>query len=242
MGPDEWHPHVHVARPEYEGLLYWLHRFVSAPLSGDSLLLRGVLPPRGDRSEPRVALWDGQDLASSVAFDISITDTEGEPFVPLTHILVLRRLAADYLNGRPGAFTGTDGFNIPVHDLRQRYRDVAGECRPTIGDALGVPLQALTAYTQDWENCALWGFVLVDQATGRYYARVPHGEGTEITVGVDLRLRDDEGRPRDQVGMLDVYLPSLAHDRDLTRFQVADGDGYCDMVCDLTEFISGLGE
>ncbi|MFJ2021754.1 hypothetical protein [Streptomyces nodosus] len=61
-------------------------------------------------------------------------------------------------------------------------------------------------------------------------------------VGIDLRLRDSEGRPRDQVGMLDAYLPSLAHDHDLSRFRVADGDGYCDVVCDLTEFISGLGE
>lgn len=239
--PDEWRPHVDVARPEYEGLLYWLRGFVAGPLSGDTLMVRGVLPPAAGSRDPRVALWDGHDLASSVAFDIAVTDVEGHPIPPVTHIQVLRTLASDCLAGALGAPVSADTLGIPAHDARQRYREIARACRPTIGDALGVPLNALTANMHDLQDCALWGFVLADEATGRYYARVPGEEaGTEIMVGVDLRLRDSEGHPTDQVGLLDVYLPALAYDRDLTRFQVADTDGYCDMVCDLTEFISGL--
>ncbi len=39
--------------------------------------------------------------------------------------------------------------------------------------------------------------------------------------------------------MLDVHLPTLAHDRDLFRFR--NSDGCCDMACDLTAFVAGPG-
>ncbi len=41
--------------------------------------------------------------------------------------------------------------------------------------------------------------------------------------------------------MLDGYLPALAHDPEQNRFQSADGDGCCDMACDLTAFVAGPG-
>ncbi|MEV5984941.1 hypothetical protein AB0L85_07940 [Streptomyces sp. NPDC052051] len=241
--PDEWHPHVTVAGPEYEGLLYWLRGFVAVPLTGDALVLRGVLPPRGADGGPRVALWNGRDLSSSVAFDIAVTDAEGDLLDPLLHILALRRLAADHALGRLARPAKTDTFGIPVHDVRQRYAEIAAACGPTISDALDLPLRALTAQVRDLEDCALWGFVLADDETGRYYVRIPgENQPEEITVGVDVRLRDRAGTPKRLVGMLDVYLPGLAYERDLTRYRVADGDGYCDMVCDVTELIGGPEE
>jgi hypothetical protein len=238
--PDDARPHVEVRRPAYEGLLSWIRTLLTPPLSGNTLLVRGVLPPPPGRVDPRVVLWDGHDLTSSAAFDIAVTDTDGAPFPPLAHIPALRSLASEYLSGQFGAPTATDPFGIPIHDARQRYRAIMDEGQLTISDALAVPLNALTTQVYDVQDCALWGFFLLDEATGRYYARVPGDrEGTDIMVGIDLRLCDAAGRPTDQVGLLDVYLPSLAYDRDLTRFHVADSDGYCDMICDLTLFISG---
>lgn len=242
IAPDEWPPHAAVEGPDHDALLYWLRSFVAVPLSGDALVLRGVLPPRDADGGPRVVLWDGRDLSSSVAFEIPVTDAQGNLLDPLLHILVLRRLAADHVAGRLPAPAGTDTFGIPVHDMRQRYGEIAADCRPTIGDALDLPLRALTASVREMDDCALWGYVLADDATGRYYFRVP-GEKPpeEIMVGVDVGLRDRAGAPKWQVGMVDLYVSSLAYDRDLTQYRVADGDRYCDMVCDLTEVVGGDG-
>lgn len=239
MSADDWHPHVTVEVPDYVGLLTWAQGFVAAPLSGDALLLRGILPPFDGREGPRIVLWDGHDPRSSVAFDIATTDDRGAPIPPPVHIRVLRRLAEDHLEGRSAAPVARDGFGVPVHDVRQRSRDLANTCRPTIADALARPLHGLTSGAgPEPEDCALWGFVLADEDTGRYYVRVPgEQEGVELMVGVDLRLRGPDGEVLHELGLLDVYLPSLAYDRDLPRFRSADGDGYCDMVCDVTEFV-----
>ena len=49
------------------------------------------------------------------------------------------------MEGRLAAPVGRDGFGVPVHDARQRSRDLANTCRPTITDALARPLHGLTS-------------------------------------------------------------------------------------------------
>jgi hypothetical protein len=237
-------PYEAVGEPEYGDMLALLREFVALPLSGGGLMVRAVLPPTDGSGDPRVVLWDGRDRASAVGFDVAVAGEDSAYVQPEAHLAALRTIASEYRSGSltDGRPPVRDPFGVPVYDVRERSRQLTADYRPTPTDLLRSTLAPLTSPpagpTEEGGFFTLWGFLLTETDTARFYGHVPGEQpGSEVMVAIDVRLRDSHGRVRDNVGLLDTHLPTLARTRDLARFRVTAGDGYCDSVHDLTDWL-----
>ncbi|MFF0479411.1 hypothetical protein [Streptomyces sp. NPDC004284] len=189
-------------------LMWQLLRFTSSPLSGtaDAGLVRGVLLPPERRGITRVVLWNGLRLENSVAYDLPLIHPQGDN-IPWTYLIAaLRPVLA-----RPPVPDGTDPAGIPLADARRPMLDALDHVTFELGDALHAAASVLQPQDdpEDSGRLRLDGFLLQDHATARLYVTTP---GTTDRLGLDVSLRDDNGRVRVGNTALMAALPSLVPD------------------------------
>ncbi|WP_328758107.1 hypothetical protein [Streptomyces sp. NBC_00271] len=98
-------------------------------------LVRGVVNAPDRRGVGRVVLWDGQQLDSSVAFDLPLTDAYGANIPPGDLAAALRDVLADCPEREVGE-ESRDAFGIPVIDASAAVHDFVGRPRFHLSDAL----------------------------------------------------------------------------------------------------------
>ncbi|MGW0117193.1 hypothetical protein [Streptomyces sp. NPDC003327] len=189
-------------------LMWQLLCFTSSPLSGatDAGLVRGVLLPPGRRGVTRVVLWDGHRLEASMAYDLPLIHPQGDN-IPWTYLIAALRQVLVH----PPAPDSTDPVGIPFADARRHVLDVLGHITFGLGDALHSAASMLQPQDdpEDSGRLRLDGFLLQDHATARLYVTTP---GTAGLLGLDVSLRDDNGRVRVGNTALMAALPSLVPD------------------------------
>lgn len=212
-------------------------RFTTAPLGGGPVV-RGVLPGPHEQGVGRVVVWDGQDIATSVAYDLPLVDRHGDNIPASTLAAVLRQAvrqapAAPWTAAEVGHTR--EGHGIPVvaaedmeqlledgpdFDLTDAFYAAAAGIAPSGGDERA-------------EKLCLLGFLLLDQRCARLYVT---GEGLSGMVGLDVSLRDEEGAVSVGITGLAAALPSLIAD-DQLRYNPSNAmDPYCPEVFDLTHW------
>lgn len=183
-----------------------------------------------------MVLWDGHDPGTSVAYDLPLLDPYGTnvPWSAITGIL--RQLAAG-----PGAAelaaagpVTRDGLGIPVVDARAAASRFQDEPSYDLSDALHSAVSMLGPFAWQPEpepELLLTGFVLLDPGTVRLYVDRP--DGPPRRIGLDIALRDDEGRVRAGFTATMAALPSLVRDELDWNTSEAE-DPYCAAVYDFT--------
>ncbi|MPY64174.1 hypothetical protein [Streptomyces spongiae] len=212
-------------------------RLTAAPL-GDSPVVRGVLPVPDGRGVGRVAVWDGHDIATSVAYDLPLVDRHGDniPAVALTAAL---RQAVRQTSDTPwtaaGAGHDRDGHGIPVVAAEEAEQILQDGPEFDLTDALHAAAVGIapSGGHDTAGNLCLLGFLLLDQHSARLYMI---GEGLSDVVGLDVSLRDEEGGVSVGITGLAAALPSLIADDQLRYNPSGSVDPYCSEVFDLTHW------
>lgn len=205
----------------------------------DAWLVRGVMPASERRGYGRVALWDGQRLNSSVAFDVPLTDEQGGN-VPLDGIVAaLRGTVADHSQREAGRAV-RDAFGIPVIDASAAVHAFLAQPRFLLTDALHATAGAFSFSSEPEEptDLRLRGFLLLDEATCRLYLDTPSPEEMQV-FGVDLPLRDEKGTVAVGVTGVHFALPALLETGELERMRKNAQDPYCLTVYDMTGWLVG---
>ncbi|MET7351042.1 hypothetical protein [Streptomyces mirabilis] len=109
-------------------------------------LVRGVVNAPDRRGVGRVVLWDGQQLDSSVAFDLPLTDAYGANIPPGDLAAALRDVLADCPEREVGE-ESRDAFGIPVIDASAAVHDFVGRPRFHLSDALQAAAAAFPSET-----------------------------------------------------------------------------------------------
>lgn len=215
-------------------LLWQLLRFTSPPLAGGPApLVRGILQPPVVTGTTRVVMWDGTDLATSMAYDLPLLDRQGES-IPWSHLTAaLRRLL-----GRPGAAGGTvqaspDSLGIPVADEREEVLCAVEAPLFEESDALHAAAMMFASPREEpYGTAQLSGFLLLGGGTVRLYVDEPSTLGR---IGLDVSLRNGDGEVVVGNTALMAALPSLVPDElDWNRSDAQDS--YCTAVYDFTHW------
>lgn len=210
-------------------------RFTAAPLDGGPVV-RGVLPVPNGRGVGRVAIWDGQDIETSVAYDLPLLDRHGDNIPASTVAAALRQAVRQSSNiPRTAADHNRDGHGIPVVAAENMGLLLEDGPEFDLTDALHAAAAGITppGGCEPAGKLCLLGFLLLDQHSARLYVT---GEGLSDTVGLDVSLRDEEGAVTVGITGLAAALPSLIAD-DQLRYNPSDAvDPYCSEVFDLTHW------
>ncbi|MEV7526270.1 hypothetical protein [Streptomyces sp. NPDC091371] len=234
---------------EFHRIVLWaLLRYVSPPPgaeeAGAGRLVRGVLPPPGRPEFTRVVLWDGHDPATSVAYDLPLVDPSGDNVSWKAIAGTLRRLAAgpeaaEPARDAPPAPPARDGLGIPVVDAAAEIARFQADPSYDLTDALHGAVSLLGPFAwqpEPEQEAPLTGFVLLDTGTVRLYVDRPGGpRRPPDRIGLDIALRDDEGRVREGFTGTMAAVPSLVRD-DLEWARSEAEDPYCAAVYDLTQW------
>lgn len=212
-------------------------RFTAAPLGGGPVV-RGVLPVPERRGVGRVAVWDGRDLGTSVAYDLPLLDRHGDN-IPASELAAVLRQAVRQSSNAAGTAEGAghdrDGHGIPVVAAEEVGQLLEDGPEFDLTDALHAAAAGITS-SEGGESAGklcLLGFLLLDQHNARLYVS---GEGLSDAVGLDVSLRDEEGAVTVGITGLAAALPSLIAD-DQLRYNPSDAvDPYCSEVFDLTHW------
>lgn len=210
-------------------------RFTAVSLGGGPVV-RGVLPVLDERGVGRVAVWDGRDIGTSVAYDLPLVDRNGDN-IPTPALAATLRKAVwqTFGTSRAPADHDRDGHGIPVLGVGEVERFLEGGPEFDLTDALHAAAAGI-APSPGGELAGrqrLLGFLLLDQRNARLYMT---GQGLRGTVGLDVSLRDEEGAVTVGVTGLAAALPSLVAD-DQLRYNRSDAsDPYCSQVFDLTHW------
>ncbi|WP_369173409.1 hypothetical protein AB5J49_38080 [Streptomyces sp. R28] len=210
-------------------------RFTAAPL-GDGPVVRGVLPVPSKRGVGRVAVWDGHDIGTSVAYDLPLVDHHGDN-IPASALAAALRQAVRQASDDPRTAAGHDreGHGIPVVAAENVGRLLEDGPEFDLTDALHAAAAGITppgGHERAGKLCLL-GFLLLDQHSARLYVT---GEGLSDTVGLDVSLRDEEGAVAVGITGLAAALPSLIAG-DQLQYNPSDAvDPYCSEVFDLTHW------
>ncbi|MER7998887.1 hypothetical protein [Streptomyces sp. NPDC095613] len=216
-----------------------LLHFVCAPLagtgSGEVRLVRGVLQPPGRPRTTRVVTWDGEDLGTSSAYDLPLTDRDGARVPWSVMIATLRQVVASSveLPTTDGSIPG--GPTVPVVDVGDRAFQWFEHPTFDLTDALHAAAYAVTPGARldtPGERLRLSGFLLLDAGTARLYVDEPSLSGR---IGLDVALRDEEGLPVVGNTALTAALPSLVPDELEWNTSPAQ-DPYCTAVYDFTHW------
>lgn len=240
--PDGSQESAPVQRWENEGLarlqtalVRGMLRFTAAPL-GDSPVVRGVLPVPTKRGVGRVAVWDGHDIGTSVAYDLPLLDRHGDN-IPASVLAAALRQAVRQTSDDPRTAAGHDleGHGIPVVAAESMGLLLEDGPEFDLTDALHAAAAGITppGGCEPAGKLRLRGFLLLDQHSARLYVT---GEGLSDMVGLDVSLRDEEGAVTVGVTGLAAALPSLITG-DQLRYNPSDAvDPYCSEVFDLTHW------
>ncbi|MBT2418496.1 hypothetical protein J7F01_19920 [Streptomyces sp. ISL-22] len=216
-----------------------LSRVTAFSLGREVRLVRGVVTSPDRRGVGRVVLWDGQQLDSSVAFDVPLTDRHGGNIPSGDLAAALRGALAD-CSGREVEEAPRDVFGIPVIDASAAVHAFVAQPRFQVADALHAAAAAFSVPPEPDEpaELRLCGFLLLDQATCRLYLDTPASEGAP-PFGVDLPLRDEEDTVVAGVTAVHAALPVLLLLGELERMRKNVHDPYCRAVYDLVDWLSG---
>jgi len=205
-------------------------------------LKQGVRLVRGVMNDPercgvgRVVLWDGQQLDTSVAFDVPLTDTHGGNISAGNLMAALRSASADFSDSEI-AQAPRDAFGIPVVDASAAVQGSVGHPRFHLSDALRAAAAAFSVPAEPAE-LRLRGFLLLDQETCRLYLDTPTSQDAP-PIGVDLPLRDEDGSVVVGVTGAHAVLPVLLATGELERMRKDVHDPYCHAVYDLVAWLTG---
>lgn len=210
-------------------------RFTAAPLGGGPVV-RGVLPVPGGRGVGRVAVWDGQDIGTSVAYDLPLVDRHGDNIPVSALAAALRQSVRQSSDGEwKAAGHDRDGHGMPVVAAEEVGRILEDGPEFDLTDALHAAAAGITpsgGHEPAGKLCLL-GFLLLDQHSARLYVT---GEGLANTVGLDVSLRDEEGAVAVGITGLAAALPSLIAGDQLPYNPSDAVDPYCSTVFDLTHW------
>lgn len=202
-------------------------------------LVRGVMNDPERRGVGRVALWDGQHLDTSIAFDVPLTDTHGASIPAGDLAAALRSALADCSESEVEE-APCDAFGIPVVDASAAVHDFVGRPRFHLPDALRAAAAAFSVPAEPDEpaELRLRGFLLLDQGTCRLYLDTPTSQDAP-PFGVDLPLRDEDGSVVVGVTGAHAVLPVLLETGELERMRKDVHDPYCHAVYDLVAWLMG---
>ncbi|WP_199896712.1 hypothetical protein [Streptomyces niger] len=210
-------------------------QFTAPALGAAGPLVRGVLPPPEAPGVGRVVVWDGDDLASSVAYDLPLVGRDGD-HVPADELSVLlRRMVRQSVHGRPTAPAPAlprDTHGFPVVPVEEATRFLEEGTAFHVTDALRAAVAALCPpVDEDEEELRLRGFLLLDERSVRLYV---DGDDLPGVVGLDVALRDENGAVTVGITALAAALPTLVTG-DQLKYNPSDAvDHYCSAVYDLT--------
>ena len=208
-------------------------RFTASPLGGGPVV-RGVLPLPDTRGAGRVVVWDGDDLGTSVAYDLPLLDGHGDN-IPATTLAAALRKAVRQSTRTPQATAGRDGHGIPLAAPSDELQQLLeGDAEFDLTDALHAAAAGISPPVEGPdEELRLLGFLLLDHRSARLYVT---GEGLSDVVGLDVSLRDEEGAVAVGITGLAAALPALIAD-DQLQYNPSDAvDPYCSAVFDLTHW------
>ncbi|MHB9860765.1 hypothetical protein [Streptomyces sp. YIM S03343] len=202
-------------------------------------LVRGVVHALGRRGVGRVVLWDGQQLDTSVAFDVPLTDTHGANIPAGDLVAALRSAWADRSESEVEE-APRDAFGIPVVDASAAVHGFVDHPRFHLSDALRAAASAFSVPAEPDEpaKLRLRGFLLLDQGTCRLYLDTPTSQDAP-PFGVDLPLRDEDGSVVSGVTGAHAVLPVLLETGELERMRQDVHDPYCHAVYDLVDWLTG---
>ena len=232
--PTQWWENDGLARLQ-TALVRGMLRFTAAPL-GDGPVVRGVLPIPGRRGMGRVAVWDGHDFRTSVAYDLPLVDRHGDNIPASALAATLRQAVRQSSNApRTAADHNRDGHGIPV--VAAENTGLLLEVGPQfdLTDALHAAAAGITPPegSKPAGKPRLLGFLLLDQHSARLYVT---DEGLSGVLGLDVSLRDEAGAVTVGITGLAAALPSLIT-CDQLRYHPSDAvDPYCSEVFDLTHW------
>ncbi|MFJ8017781.1 hypothetical protein [Streptomyces sp. NPDC096339] len=214
-------------------VLWAMLRHVSRPPGGsDGRPVRGVLAPPGRSDTTRVVLWDGADPAGSVAYDLPLVHPAGGN-IPWSALVALLRTLAVRPTPADGPGSVRDGLGILVVDARDAALRFSSEPSYDLGDALHSAVSMFRPFDRGpEEGLRLGGFLQLDADTVRLYAD-PEDGGAR--VGLDVSLRDRDGRVRGGHTGLMAALDSLVRD-ELGWTRTETQDPYCASVHDFTHW------
>lgn len=216
-----------------------LGRVTAFAIGQEVRLVRGVVNAPDRPGVGRVVLWDGQQLDTSVAFDLPLTDAYGANIPPGDLAAALRNVLADCPEREVGE-ESRDAFGIPAIDASAAVHNFVGRPRFHLSDALQAAAAAFSVPAEPAEpaELRLRGFLLLDQATCRLYLDTPTSRDTP-PIGIDLPLRDDEGSVVVGVTGTHAVLPILLETGELERMRKNAHDPYCRAVYDLADWLTG---
>ncbi|MFD4540656.1 hypothetical protein [Streptomyces bauhiniae] len=202
-------------------------------------LVRGVMNDPERRAVGRVVLWDGQQLDTSVAFDVPLTDIHGLNISAGDLEAALRSALTDISDGEVEE-APRDAFGIPVVDASAAVHSFMKHPRFHPSDALRAAAAAFSVPSEpdDPDELRLRGFLLLDQGTCRLYLDTPASQDA-LPIGVDLPLRDEDGSVIVGVTGAHAVLPVLLDTGELERMRKDVHDPYCHAVYDLVAWLSG---
>ncbi|MFF0013178.1 hypothetical protein [Streptomyces sp. NPDC005374] len=213
---------------------------VTAVATGQGVrLVRGVVSAPERRGVVRVVLWDGEQLDTSVAFDMPLTDLH-EGNIPSGDLkAALRSEVAACAEGEVER-APRDAFGIPVIDACAAVHRFVDQPRFELSDALRAAAAAFSVSEVPDESAELRlrGFLLLDQATCRLYLDTPASQDVP-PFGVDLPLRDEDGSVVAGVTGAHAVLPVLLETGELERMRRDVHDPYCRAVYDLVDWLTG---
>ena len=202
-------------------------------------LVRGVVTAPDRRGVGRVVLWDGQQLDTSVAFDMPLTDTHGANIPAGDLVAALRSALAD-CSAREVEEAPRDAFGIPVIDASAAVNGFVDHPQFPLSDALRAAAAAFSVPAEPDEpaELRLRGFLLLDQRTCRLYLDTPASQDAP-PFGIDLPLRDGDGSVVVGVTGAHAVLPVLLETGELERMRKDTHDPYCHAVYDLVDWLTG---
>ncbi|MCX5421786.1 hypothetical protein [Streptomyces sp. NBC_00078] len=202
-------------------------------------LVRGVVNAPDRRGVVRVVLWDGQQLDTSVAFDMPLTDTHGGN-IPSGDLAAALRSALAACSEREVEVAPRDAFGIPVIDASAAVHGFVDQPQFHLSDALQAAAAAFSVSEEPDEpdELRLRGFLLLDRATCRLYLDTPTSQDVP-PFGVDLPLRDEDGSVVVGVTGAHAVLPVLLETGELERMRRDVHDPYCRAVYDLVDWLTG---
>ncbi|MFF2363833.1 hypothetical protein ACFVU0_14125 [Streptomyces sp. NPDC058122] len=185
----------------------------------------------------RVILWDGQQLDTSLAFDMPLTDAHGGN-IPSGDLAAALRSALADCSERDVEEAPRDAFGIPVIDASAAVHDFVAQPRFHVADALHAAAAAFSDSEQPEmpAELRLRGFLLLDQSVCRLYLDTPASQDAP-PFGIDLPLRDESGAVVIGVTAVHTALPVLLQG-ELERLRKNVHDPYCHAVYDLVDWLA----
>ncbi|MER5971810.1 hypothetical protein ABT112_19110 [Streptomyces sp. NPDC002055] len=216
-------------------LVHEMLRFTAPALGAAGPLVRGVLPPPEAPEVGRVVVWNGSDLAGSLAYDLPLVGRHGGN-VPAEELsALLRRMVRDRAHAQPSTpALPHEAHGIPVVPAAEATRLLEQGPDFHVTDALHAAVAALCPAADEGEQeLRLRGFLLLDERSVRLYV---DGDDLPGVVGLDAALQDENGAVTVGITGLAAALPMLLSGGQL-EYNPSDAvDHYCLAVYDLTRW------